>query len=99
MYEDKTLVCKGCGKEFLFSAGEQEFYAERGYQDPQRCKECRQARKQAMRSEKTLYPIICAQCGKPDQVPFEPKEGGRPPLCSECFAKMNAARNQAPQED
>lgn len=27
MYEDKTLVCKECGKEFVFSAGEQEFYA------------------------------------------------------------------------
>ncbi|HIZ31146.1 MAG TPA: zinc-ribbon domain-containing protein, partial [Candidatus Fournierella merdipullorum] len=27
MYEDKTLVCKDCGKEFVFSAGEQEFYA------------------------------------------------------------------------
>ena len=30
MYEDKTLVCKECGKEFVFTAGEQEFYAERG---------------------------------------------------------------------
>ncbi|MBQ2898524.1 MAG: zinc-ribbon domain containing protein, partial [Oscillospiraceae bacterium] len=26
MYEDKTLVCKECGKEFTFTAGEQEFY-------------------------------------------------------------------------
>ena len=33
MYEDKTLVCKECGKEFVFSAGEQEFYAERGFQN------------------------------------------------------------------
>ena len=39
MYEDKTLVCKECGKEFTFTAGEQEFYAERGFQnEPQRCK-------------------------------------------------------------
>ena len=38
MYEDKTLVCKECGNEFVFSAGEQEFYAERGFQnEPQRC--------------------------------------------------------------
>ena len=29
MYEDKTLVCKECGQEFVFTAGEQEFYAER----------------------------------------------------------------------
>ena len=27
MYEDKTLVCKECGQEFVFTAGEQEFYA------------------------------------------------------------------------
>ena len=46
MYEDKTLVCKDCGKEFVFTAGEQEFYAERGFQnEPQRCKACRDARK------------------------------------------------------
>ena len=42
MYEDKTLVCKECGNEFVFTAGEQEFYAERGFQnEPQRCKACR----------------------------------------------------------
>ena len=33
MYEDKTLVCKECGAEFVFTAGEQEFYAERGFQN------------------------------------------------------------------
>ena len=31
MYEDKTLVCKECGAEFVFTAGEQEFYAEKGF--------------------------------------------------------------------
>ena len=52
MYEDKTLVCKECGNEFVFTAGEQEFYAERGFQnEPQRCKACRDARKQASRGE------------------------------------------------
>ena len=34
MYEDKTLVCKECGNEFVFTAGEQEFYAERGFARP-----------------------------------------------------------------
>ena len=33
MYEDKTLVCKDCGAEFVFTAGEQEFYASRGFQN------------------------------------------------------------------
>ncbi|MEG0616968.1 MAG: zinc-ribbon domain containing protein, partial [Oscillospiraceae bacterium] len=31
MYQDKTLVCKECGKDFIFTAGEQEFYATRGF--------------------------------------------------------------------
>ena len=32
MFEDKTLVCKDCGKEFVWTAGEQEFYASRGFE-------------------------------------------------------------------
>ena len=31
MYQDKTLICKECGAEFVFTAGEQEFYAEKGF--------------------------------------------------------------------
>lgn len=45
--QDKTLVCKDCGAEFIFTVGEQEFYAEKGFtNEPQRCPECRKARKQ-----------------------------------------------------
>lgn len=45
---DKTLVCKECGREFTFTAGEQEFYASRGLtHEPSRCPECRAARKAA----------------------------------------------------
>ena len=46
MYEDKTLVCKDCGAEFVFTAGEQEFYAEKGFvNEPKRCKSCRDAKR------------------------------------------------------
>ena len=35
---DKTIVCKDCGKEFVFTEGEQEFYKEKGFEnDPVRC--------------------------------------------------------------
>ncbi len=45
-YKDKTLVCKDCGAEFVFTAGEQEFYAQKGFtNEPQRCKACRDAKK------------------------------------------------------
>lgn len=38
MKEDKTLVCKECGKEFVFSASEQEFYESKGFtNEPGRC--------------------------------------------------------------
>ena len=64
MYEDKTLVCKECGKEFVFTAGEQEFYAERGFQnEPQRCKSCRDARKNAARGPREFFTATCAACG------------------------------------
>lgn len=40
--KDKTIICKDCGKEFIFTVGEQEFYKEKNIQnDPVRCKECR----------------------------------------------------------
>jgi CxxC-x17-CxxC domain-containing protein len=41
-FEDKQLTCVRCGVEFVFTAGEQQFYAERGLaSEPKRCKECR----------------------------------------------------------
>lgn len=85
MYEDKTLTCKDCGAEFVFTAGEQEFYAEKGLQnEPQRCKECRIAKKRAFRESRTMYTTVCADCGKEAVVPFEPKTD-KPVYCSECF--------------
>ena len=52
---DKQLVCKECQKEFLFTLGEQEFYKEKGFlNDPQRCPECRKARKQAKRNFRSI---------------------------------------------
>ncbi|MDR0905731.1 MAG: zinc-ribbon domain containing protein [Oscillospiraceae bacterium] len=87
MYEDKTLVCKECGNEFTFTAGEQEFYAERGFQnEPQRCKNCRDNRKSASRGPREYFVAICAECGQEARVPFEPKTD-RPVYCSDCFAK------------
>ena len=46
MGNDIYLECKDCGKEFVFEAGEQEFYKQKGYADPVRCPECRKLRKQ-----------------------------------------------------
>ena len=90
MYEDKTLVCKDCGNEFVFTAGEQAFYAEKGFQnEPTRCKSCRDARKASRNNnaggEREMFETVCAECGKPTRVPFIPKSD-RPIYCSECYA-------------
>ncbi len=73
MYEDKTLVCKECGQEFVFTAGEQEFYAERGFaNEPQRCKACRDARKNAARGPQGVFHRCLRRLRRRSPVPFEP---------------------------
>ncbi|MFQ5604200.1 MAG: zinc-ribbon domain containing protein [bacterium] len=42
---DKTLTCEDCGNQFTFSEDEQQFYNQRGFQEPKRCKSCRDKRK------------------------------------------------------
>ena len=94
MFEDKTLVCKDCGKEFTFTAGEQEFYAEKGFKnEPTRCPECRKARKAQQprenRGEREMFDAVCAECGQPTKVPFQPRND-KPIYCSACYAKRRA---------
>lgn len=44
---DKTVKCIDCGADFTFTAGEQEFYAQKGFtNEPKRCKECRDRNKE-----------------------------------------------------
>lgn len=91
MFEDKTLVCKDCSNEFVFTAGEQEFYASKGFEnEPTRCKECRDQRKtqyNGARRTREMFDAVCADCGKETQVPFKPHMD-KPVYCSECFASQ-----------
>ena len=97
MFQDKTLVCRDCGQEFVFTASEQEFYAEKGFEhDPSRCPACRQARKQRgsgrnasgySRPPRQMYAAVCAQCGAETQVPFQPSSN-KPVYCRDCYQSM-----------
>ena len=51
VYNDKNLTCSDCGQEFVFTASEQDFYAQRGFTEPRRCASCRASRKAARNSD------------------------------------------------
>jgi len=90
-FQDQTLKCKDCGKDFIWTAAEQDFYQQKGFQNaPQRCQECRQKKKADMRATRRMFKTVCADCGKECEVPFEPK-GDRPVYCNECYPKHRAA--------
>ena len=85
MFQDETLKCEDCGSEFVFSVGEQEFYAEKGLTNkPKRCPECRKNRRQ--RNRKKMFDAVCSVCGAQTKVPFKPISG-KEIYCRECFAK------------
>lgn len=85
MYQDRTLICKDCAAEFIFTAGEQEFYNEKGFEnEPMRCKDCRVAKKNSLKQKREMFTAICADCGEEAIVPFKPKND-KPVYCSNCF--------------
>jgi CxxC-x17-CxxC domain-containing protein len=100
-YTDKTLVCSDCGREFVFTADDQEFFASRGYLEPKRCRSCRANRRldrdggsaspegAMQRPPRQLFDVVCSNCNRPTQVPFQPR-GTRPVYCRECFQTMGA---------
>lgn len=95
-YHDRVLKCADCGAEFVFTAGEQMFFADKGFKnEPKRCKACKAKRGatgsggNAARSETRT---TCSQCGKETTVPFKPTQG-RPVFCRECFQQRRAQAN------
>lgn len=88
---DQEITCRDCGATFIFTEGEQEFYASKDLSAPQRCKECRAKRKDERMANRQMHPAVCAECGADCEVPFKPRpveEGGKPVLCKECFMKQ-----------
>lgn len=106
MYADEMLNCVDCGREFVFSAGEQQFYEQKGFQNkPNRCTDCRTARK-AMRSSnpggggggergagrpREMFQATCSNCGGVAEVPFNPR-GDKPVYCRDCFQSKPSYR-------
>ena len=83
MLEDKTLTCKTCNTQFVFSAAEQEFFVRHEYTEANRCPECRHVRR-IDKDQRQMFPTICTTCGKETTVPFQPADG-RPVFCRNCY--------------
>jgi len=90
--QDINLTCKDCGQSFSWSADEQEFYKQKNFSAPLRCKDCRVKARAKFNGgggnggSRQSFPITCGQCGAQDTVPFQPR-GDRPVLCRNCFKK------------
>lgn len=93
-FEDQQLTCADCGQTFIFSAEDQEFFAQKRYSTPKRCPVCRanrklndtrgQGRGQGGGYNRPSYNVICSACGCETTVPFEPRSD-RPVYCSNCY--------------
>jgi CxxC-x17-CxxC domain-containing protein len=94
--QDKNLTCKDCGTQFAFTVRDQQFYAEKGFEnEPQRCRDCRTQRKSGRPAagssgSREMFDVVCAQCSRPASVPFKPR-GDRPIYCRACFTSMAPA--------
>jgi CxxC-x17-CxxC domain-containing protein len=99
---DRMLICRECGNEFVFTAGEQGFYAERGFVPPSRCPACRSRRRMERQSSGDDYsagnragdgargprPLFPAVCADCGRDTMVPFEPrpGRAVYCRDCFA-------------
>jgi CxxC-x17-CxxC domain-containing protein len=90
-FQDRTLACVDCGSEFVWTAGEQQFFADKNFRnEPKRCKNCKEKRASRPAGggsgsrERAETVTTCSACGKETTVPFKPTQG-RPVFCKECF--------------
>ena len=92
-FQDRILKCVDCGAEFIFTAGEQQFFHDKSFKnEPKRCKTCKAKRQGGAPSgyAKVETMTTCSQCGRETTVPFKPTQG-RPVFCRECFNSRKTA--------
>ncbi|MBA4027139.1 MAG: zinc-binding protein [Cyanobacteria bacterium DS3.002] len=91
--EDKTLNCRDCSQNFVFTAGEQEFFAKKLLiHEPTRCPNCRISlrAKRTGRNPDICTEVSCHECGTLTKVPFKPT-GTKPVYCLNCLHKEQKA--------
>lgn len=94
-FQDQRITCVDCGEKFVWTAGEQIFFHDKGLKNPpKRCKSCKQAKNERLAAisasqmagmrQRIEVTVVCAQCGQQTTVPFYPSQG-RPVYCRSCF--------------
>ena len=94
--EDKIIQCKECGDDFVFSAGEQQFFQTKGFSAPQRCKNCRQKGRQTVEKndrDVKYTQVTCKSCHKTEKIPFEILGDPNELLCQECWEKKSKPKD------
>ena len=97
-FQDRGIKCVDCGEDFIWTAGEQVFFHDKGLKnEPKRCKPCKQAKNERLAAiaaaqaagvrQRIEVSVNCARCGQQTTVPFYPSQG-RPVFCRSCFLAM-----------
>lgn len=98
-FQDLSISCIDCNREFVWTIGEQTFFRDKGLKNPpKRCKECKQAKNERLAAitaaqnsgikQRIEVGVNCAKCASYTTVPFYPSQG-RPVFCRSCFLEMN----------
>lgn len=84
-FKDINLICKDCGKPFIFSAGDQQFYVKQSFVNaPTRCKQCRAKYQENKYKGVEIFNISCRSCDKVGKLPVKPTHP-KEVLCEDCF--------------
>jgi CxxC-x17-CxxC domain-containing protein len=98
-FQDSKINCIDCGQDFIWAAGEQLFFHDKGLTNPpKRCKSCKQAKNSRIAAvtnaqisgikQKIEVSVNCTKCEVQTTVPFYPSQG-RPVFCRSCFLAIN----------
>ena len=106
-FQDRQIKCLDCGDDFVWTAGEQVFFHDKGLKnEPKRCRPCKQAKNERLAAiaaaqssgvrQRIEVSVQCAQCGQQTTVPFYPSQG-RPVYCRACFLASRGTEANAAQ--
>jgi CxxC-x17-CxxC domain-containing protein len=111
-FQDKNITCVDCGKPFVWTAGEQEFYSQKGFtNEPKRCKPCKAMKKAgggtggsyggtggygSAGGAREEHQVTCSSCGQPTTVPFKPILD-KPVYCKSCYQARRSSMTREPR--